>query len=401
MATRVRFLGELAEVPVDTWIGGNLDLVKFRERLALVEVEGQPLGRQRAQSLVERLLVGALDNFGNDYLKAMGEHLDAIVRIRGELKTRFDAVLGHFKAGRPASKLPKRLLDVGELTRIFNELDQHVEAINGRSPSHDLDFYYERNPDARSPDPHSVLNEATSLEDVRAQEEAASAREPEEQAAPEPGLLEHVEEDIPWYLKRGEREKARAAAYRERRALEAQRYRGAHLLPSNAPEVQRARQVLADWSEHALPDGWDSNVHEVADYTEPVAAAFAETGRTDANFAQAHVEVYFKTPDGYRFRPDGVRFLDSEGNRYLFNEHKDPPSAADIAEFTSERGRARMLADMEDDANAARLLEHRGCQGWVYSTSSPEVARMMTEVIAEIRRRSPDLGRLLHAPEVR
>jgi len=407
MEVEVRFRGTLAgeDIRPDVWLAADERLLKLRNRLAEIKVEGESLGQRRAQTLVERLIVGALDDYGNKYMRAMGEHLEAIVRIRRELSQRLASVFQHFQKGRVPSKLPKTLVDVAELTRLFDELDQHLDAISDKDGTKALeDFYHGRHPDARPRKPTDALAHATgedwATEMGRVEEARAGESEPEG-FEPDPKLLEPVQEDVPWYLKRGEREKARAAAYRERRALEARRFRGTEVLPSNTPEVQRARQVLREWSENALPDGWESNIHGVADYTEPVAAAFAETDQRDANFARAHVEVWLKTPDGYRFRPDGVRFEDPKGKSYLFMEHKDPPSSTDIAEFTSEQGRARMLADMEDDADAARLLEHRGCKGWVYSTSSPEVAKMMAELVAEIRQRSPELGRLLHPPEYR
>jgi hypothetical protein len=418
MEVEVRFRGELAgeDIRPDVWLAADERLLKLRNRLAEIKVEGEKLGQRRAQTLVERLIVGALDDYGNKYMRAMGEHLEAIVRIRRELSQRLASVFRHFQKGKVPSKLPKTVVDIAELTRLFNELDQHLDAISGKDGTKALeDFYYGRHPDARPRKPTDALAHATGEEwaTEMGRVEEARAGEPEPEGfEPDPKLLEPVQEDVPGYLKRGEGGKAEAAVYRERRALEAQRFRGTEVLPSKAPEVQRARQVLREWSEHALPDGWESNIRQVADYTEPMAAQFAETGQRDANFARAHVEVWLKTPDGHWFGTDGVRFEDPAGNNYLFMEHKDPPSTTDIADFISEKGREKMRADMYNDARVAKALERverveggvtkvTSCKGWVYSTSSSEVAKAMAEEIGEIRKYSPDLGRFLHPPEYR
>jgi hypothetical protein len=291
------------------------------------------------------------------------------------------------------------------MTRLFDELDQHVNAVNdrtGRNALESPDFFEERNPEARAADPEDALAHAVG-EDYEtalgAGDEGADVPEP--QVEPEPGFIDPIHEDIPWWAIQGERERARAAIYRERRELEGAVEGGIELLPPREATAEQARAVLRAWADAAIPPDWGSNVHMVVDFTEAVSAAFAETGLVDANFARQHVEVWLSPPGGPAFRPDGVRFLDPAGERYLFLEHKEPPSTTEIADFISPEGREQLMTEMENDAVAARDLETRGCQGWVYSTSSPEVAEMMTSIIAEIRERSPDLGRMLHAPVVR
>ncbi|HEX7245268.1 MAG TPA: hypothetical protein VF245_06875 [Solirubrobacterales bacterium] len=395
--TPVRFLGELAEVDVAAWVADDARLLRFRERLARVEVEGGPLGRPRAQTLVERLLVGALDDFGNRYMRTMGEHLEAIVRIRGELARRFEAVLGHFGAGRRPSRLPRRLLDVGELTRLFDELDRRLEAIDGRTGSRAIeDFYRHRNPEARAATATDALAHALgeSWESRMGRvEEAAGEPLPASAGERSAGPLDPVPEELRGFERRGEWERGRAASYRERRRrLEGRTERGVERLPSRTMERAPSQAVLDRWKAHALPPDWRAFLRSPADYTEAMEAQFAEIARTDPHFAGARTEVELRPPDGRPFRPDGIRFLDSEGNRYLLAEHKEGlPSG----------GRAQLRGEMIDDAAMARRLEGYGCQGWTYSSSDPEVAATIASIVAELREASPELGRLLHAPEVR
>lgn len=385
----VRFRGVLAEVDVAAWVARDADLLRLREVISRVEVQGGPLGRARAQTFVERLLVAALDDFAGDHLGTMKTHLDAIGTLRGRLRSVYDRMRQHFAAGRRPSRLPREVVDVAELTRLFRELDEHVDAIEGRTGTKSLEqrLYEQRHPDARSRFDDALAHTA--------EREAVSAAELADDAVhglevPPDLPLERVFEDLPPWERRGHSDRGRAATERERKGLD---------IPTEANARARARNILRRWRQRiGLPNSWKISSKTSSKATEPIFAQHALGGRYDMNFARRGLEVGLKPPDaGWRWL-DGLRFLDEEGRRFLLMEHKEPSTTEAVAAFVSAEGEAKMVASMERDAQIALDLAPYGCQGFSYASGSEAVQAMMTRAIAEIRGRSPELGRMLIAP---
>jgi hypothetical protein len=300
----IRFLGELAEVQPRSLIDGDAALRQFREGLAHITLaDGEPLGRGRAHTLVERLLVGALENFGTEYMRAMGDHLDALVRLRAELSERFQGVIGHLRSGRDAAELPASLLDTNEIERLFNELDSHLEAIDRNTGRRALerDRHLAENPASRSGNPHDVLvralgsdaeeqTAARRLADTIDQHGVAGALRVsgrtlaelesilEPQSVQAQRLLEYQVDEAFARLERGEGEwQARRAA------LERMRH-GKPISATHVPDVGRGvTRTLVEQVRHVLGhkisdaplevrEAWARAVDSVADKSDPIHA---------------------------------------------------------------------------------------------------------------------------------
>ena len=127
--TRFRFRGVLSDVDIQNLVATQPRLSLFRERL-----EAQGVRPQRARTLVERLVVAALDDFGSNYEGVLSHHIDAIVRIREEISTKYERVLELSSE----SPFPSDL-QANDLQRLFNELEGHLDAVSGRSPIRHLE----------------------------------------------------------------------------------------------------------------------------------------------------------------------------------------------------------------------------------------------------------------------
>lgn len=374
MGRRFRFRGELSAVDVELAVASSRTLQGYAERLSAVHVNGRPLGRRRARTVLEHLLLGALDRVGGEYTGRFDVQMEHIGQLRAELQGRYQRVLDLFRPGAPPIRALPADLHPSSIGRLFDDLEHALDDLERRTSRDGLTDAMDHVDGTR--DAHDLLSDVES----RAGDATPPVREPDLG-------LDSPDEDFSFRV-RGEHDRAALARYRERMRL--------------LPESQRARAAArADavaWAADSLPEGSQVTIYRVPDYSEGNLAALARFRDLDPRFSGRGYEVQVRLPDGTTLRPDGIRFFDGEGRRYQFLESKEPYTWTENNYYNTPQGQGRLRGMLERDARIAQQLRGNGCQGFAYQTGHPELDRFIAEAITDMRDRGVGGADLLLPP---
>jgi hypothetical protein len=315
----------------------------------------------RAQRLVENLVVGAFAMFGHEYLGEMHGELDAVVKIRGELRARFDRALRL----PPTGALPAEL-QPGALGPLQAELEMHLARLDGRSPT-------------RAAADALPL----SIEDALARYEGDDATGAALGDAPPTGIPDEGE-----------------GTPRDEPMTRASDPGAGLAVRSRAAEIERSFNRRAGIAPDARAR-WRVEVARVPDRAWGVAQTRGLSG-LDPTFAGNGYELRITPPEAagatfpkpnprapleptlrdYQFQPDGVHFVD--GDRFEFLEWKHREDNPYFNYLDTPEGFERLKADMRKDLRNLEQLRGVGCVGFVWGTDSADVYDAFVRAAAEM-----------------
>jgi hypothetical protein len=351
----------LAEVNLKAAIEHDPRLKGFRDRLAKVRSRGRQLGEQRAEAVLERLLVGVFDNVIGKRMADFATEMAAIERLRGDLQVRYQRALGIF-ADRsvPVDQLPTELRPLS-LTAVFDQLDRALDdlsaKVNRRGLLEEIETLGHEDTIERMLEPpvaeHGDVQPTLPLDD------------PEKLGAPT--RAERVPEM---------NDTAQNVSYRE----------GKRIRPSEDLTARADVSALAtEWGHRVLGDELERIfVAHVPRNSDANIAASDRLGEVDPHFAGRDYEAQIRLKGGPEFRSDGIRFLAGDGSRFQFLENKEMDVFRDDVGIHPTRRQG--LIDMLDrDAAIAQRLRSKGCAGFRYDTGHPALDALITETIVELR----------------
>lgn len=366
MARPFRFRGMLSSLDVDLAVASNRQLRGFVDRLAELPMRGGGrVGPDRARRAVVRLLIGALDQVAEEASGRFDANLARVQRLRADLHGRYQRVLALFAPAAPRVRALPDDLRPSSIARLFDELDRAIDDLEASTSRRGLD------------DAMGDVDRTRSLDDIAAAERRAAA----EAGHTDPTLFgpTPLDPDAPTPTSprfRGEHDRAALARYRERLRL--------------LPPDQRVRaEVDLDgqlWAASALPPGSTVGPRRVPDYSEGNLAALERFRTLDPTFSGRGYELLITLPDGTRFQPDGIRYLDPQGRRYQFLESKEPYTWTRDSFYATPEGQARLSDMLRRDAAIAQQLRGHGCAGFRYDTGHPDLDRFFAEAIDAMRR---------------
>jgi len=132
MAARYHFAGVVRGLNPRHFVEGNPSVRAYRQHLA--DTLGGP--PERYNAFLHRFIVAALDDVEARFGNELSTHLDAIVEIRGQLKTLYKGLLRIDPADlaspstSPAGLRQNRL----QLEALFRDLESHIEALEQLDP---------------------------------------------------------------------------------------------------------------------------------------------------------------------------------------------------------------------------------------------------------------------------
>jgi hypothetical protein len=364
MAPRFRFRGELSMLDIDAAIAQHPTLRTYVDRLAnLSTASGRPLGQRRARRAISVLLLRTLHHLGTDYTERFDANIERVARLRDELQNRYERVLELFRPGAPRlHSLPPELAPQS-INSLFAELERALDDLESQSSRQGLQ-------DAMSHVDHSVVLHEIAEAEAGADVEAAPAPDLGLDPLGSPRRRDPSDPDERY---REPPDRAALAHYRELQRLQ-------------PPDERLRAEVTLDaerWAKHALPPDANITVYVIPDYSEGNLAAMARFRGLDPNFSGRGYEVQIEV-QGQTFRPDGIRFVDPDGRRYQFLEHKEPYTWTRDAHYATPRGREELVAMLRKHAAIAHDLRSRGCAGWRYATGHPDLDRIILEAIDEL-----------------
>ncbi len=308
-------------------VEGSTRLKAFRSRLVARGVD-----EVRAQSLVERLVLGAWGTFGDEYVAQMDGAIGRITRAQRELRSRLDRILKL----RPGEATPPEL-SARELARLQFELEQGLTEVTGRSPTR-------------------AAEGARAITDDEVREYTSGLEPPE--YAPRNTVEEPDDElsrqDDP--LRRGADIDARGRATARAAALQQRLGDGWTVVLDRARNIEQARGLAA----------------------------------LDPDFAANGFEIVITSPDGTHFHPDGVHFIGDpdQGGSFEFLEWKGLTDDPNAFNYTSGETAFRELKDdIEADVARAPRFARAGCIGFVWVTDSVKMFAAFQEAAADIHTR--------------
>jgi hypothetical protein len=99
-----------------------------------------------------------------------------------------------------------------------------------------------------------------------------------------------------------------------------------------------------------------------------------------------------RKPQAGTVKPDDVEFLG--GDKYRFKDHKEVDGPWETAYYNSDRGRAELRAQLQENVDVAKALGPN-FKGTAYTTNSPELANWLAKEIAKF---PPELRKFLAPP---
>jgi hypothetical protein len=112
---KYRFRGVLSELDPADWVEADVRLKGLRDRLARTH------GPEQADAFVQRLLVGALDDFGSHILARKGQAVDTVMKLRHELS---DSLADVLEGGAAAKKITPE-----SLAKKFDDLEKALDEL--------------------------------------------------------------------------------------------------------------------------------------------------------------------------------------------------------------------------------------------------------------------------------
>jgi hypothetical protein len=374
--SRFRFRGEFTPVDIDLIVADSPALRTYVDRLAGLRLRnGQKVGRRRAQAILTRLLTGAFDRIGGEYINRYDGQMRLIANLRKQLAERYSKVLDLFRPGAPRVRSLPADLRPQSIAALFDELDQALDQLEQRTSRDGMKDAMDHVGETR--DARDYL---TDVENRRAGDVEPVGREPELD-------LDSPDQDFTWRV-RGEHDRAALARYRERMRL----------LPENRRRRAEVRAEAVQWALDNLPEGTTVTLFRVPDYSEGNLAALARFSQLDPRFSGRGYEVQIRLEDGTTFRPDGIRFLDDNGRRFQFLESKEPYTWTEGSFYATPEGQRVLVAMLHRDAAIAQRLRPNGCVGFQYRTGHPDLDRVLAEAIADMRANGIGGADLLAAP---
>lgn len=375
---RFRFRGEFTHVDIDLIVADNKALREYAKRLGSLKLRnGQPVGPRRAQAILARLLTGAFDRVGAEYLGRFEAHMGRIGSLRKQLAERYSRVLKLFDPDAPKKlrSLPPDLRPQS-IAALFDELDQALDQLEQSSSRGGLT------------DAMDHVDQTRDARDLLTDVESRRAGDLEPPPGREPDLdLDRPDEEFTWRV-RGEHDRAALARYHERKRL----------LKEDLRLRAEVRIFAVEWAAANLPDGTTVRLFRIPDYSEGNLAAMAAFRNLDPHFSGRGYEVQIELPDGNKFRPDGIRFLDEDGRRFQFLESKEPYTWTENSYYATPEGQKKLVDMLYRDARIADGLRSRGCAGFFYRTGHPDLDRVLAEAIADMRKNGIAGAEMLAAP---
>ena len=315
-------------------MANNSRVRNFRDLL----IDRGGLDANQARGVVERLISGAFDFFGTDYVDGMNADVEAIVRLRGDLRKRFEAVL-NLPPG-PTALPPD--LQPSALAPVLGELESHLENITGRTPTRAA-------ADARR----------MSMDDFAHLVEG-------DEAGPHPGEPPPTDTPLETEGHVPDDPLARASDPRVRA-----------LVDQRAADLQQLlRRNGQNWEVQAQPAARRGN------------AAVGQTrglSQSDPVFAGNGYEVAITTPWGERLEADGVRFIDNQHFEILEWKNRDDNPYFNYLD--RPEGFDKLKLDMARDARFLEEMRALGCEGFVWMTNSSEVTPFFDQAAADMHTR--------------
>jgi hypothetical protein len=405
-----RFRIPEAEIEVPASTLGSAEVESFVDYL---HTEGE-MSRGEAETFTRALLATLVVDVGRWCARVTRENLEAVLRLRSELKIRYAATLRLLRAGRP---LPGDLQPEA-FREVYVELVSHMGQVVGFD-------------DQVLADPEALRAQLGLELELPAPDEAEAPAPPDEPPGPyfdSPAeLLAEAERQR---VARDPDLEAAASqggdplgAYNRDLTRVHERFgdvpvsrRRVRAVP--APPRALAEQAAAEFFEDHLRAAGITDVRvERQPILEPHTAAERALGHLDPVRGDLHFEMPFEVPDGLLWpgqrgqwiKPDGVEFTSPAD--FFFREHKGHELVPDNGFFDGPAG-DRLLADMELRARMAQRIP--ACRGWRYTADLPELRDVFRWTIETLRGRragnppesiSPEFARLVQvlsdAPGVR
>jgi hypothetical protein len=178
-----------------------------------------------------------------------------------------------------------------------------------------------------------------------------------------------------------------------------------------AEEAAARRELEADVNKR-LPEG--SRTATVRTERSEAGRAQNRAAAREGEIVDPEIEYRIDLPDNVRqraglparssnaptkgtFKPDDIKFYGKEGENYLFIDHKHVGTVWEDSFYSSAAARPKIRAMLERDLRIGEALQPR-CKGFAYTTDDPNLAKLLTEEIIEMRIRFPAAKDLLHAP---
>jgi hypothetical protein len=147
-------------------------------------------------------------------------------------------------------------------------------------------------------------------------------------------------------------------------------------------ELRRAREEFADeFAQRSLPPKSKVSTRKI-ERTEAGRAQAAQVTPEESAVAM-DVELDITLPDGTRFKPDGVRYVDPK--RYLFREHKEVLTIWEKSHFSKDIARRELEIMLEQRADIYTKLKKYGCAGFEFTTNNENLANLLAELISQMK----------------
>ena len=384
--TTLEILGEVRELPIA--VESAPELARFEDFL----VQRSELSEAEARTLTGTLVASLIEGVANRAGAEMRTHLQAIVSLRAELRTRFEQMRRIFHGTAPGiAELPPELQPEA-LRDLFGQLGDHLDAL--------------RDPAAKAIDAYHNPENLVPLDILTADTEDAG---PQDRPRSSPGTYEQQRVELDLYRERERYLAALEAADPEIREAVRDDPELDSRLELFADSVDPRARASAEVSlrifaaRFGIPENWKVGLRQI-----PLAGFTLEQIRMlasrDASFAGHGFEVTITVPEGVEpwatgprgasFAPDGVM---QRPQGYLFLEYKGSWAEDQPGVYPGEQWRAGVRADMVRRAQMS--MELPGCGGWGYKTGRPWLDDAIVGVLDDLRRDEPELAARIHMLE--
>jgi hypothetical protein len=367
------------------------DFVEFLEDGGVEEVA--------ARRIVKTILSEKVLEIGARYVKSMRTHVETIMRIRAELRTRYEAVIEHFRVGKSPAELPGNLRPEA-FDGLFADLEQ---AILDLQPA---EAYVRSLPEAEVTEIRPPTAPPEALR-PRWRPRAAERRlPPEEVPRPPEEVLAGMPEEAERLALGIPAEELEPSPDLGLDPLETREYRASVWAQSRAerlayeerfvenPRVRaRVRAAGARFAaRHGLTErGWSWWIERTPRYG-PFEAQLRALSELDPVFtAEGYALVLRRGGAGGKvYKPDGV--VQSPRGGFALAEYKEPLGPQPESFYDSVEGQQKLFEDIYERALMSQELP--GCAGWMYDTGAEWLDQLIYDIANE--RLGPELsGRIL------
>ena len=384
---------------------------RVRAFLRYLETTGE-LDPAAARRFAETIVIAAYADIGDSFLRATRALWGDVVRLRYELRAKYEALRNHFDAqrGRPVAELPPELQPeafrglFNELADRFDELvavtvESHVRAMPPSELTPDIEVALV--PAAAPPaeptlrprwEPHPAERGLPPEELPRPPEEVLSGTGEDAEAL---ALGLPRDEDIqlpPDVLLDPVETREYRASLREQMRAERLGYK--ERFEEDLELRARVRAAGARFAaRHGLTEaGWAWWIERIQRYG-PFEAQLQALSALDAIFTAHGYGLVLRRggAKGKVYKPDAI--VESERGGFALAEYKEPLGPQPESFYDSAAGRQKLFEDLFERALMSQELP--GCVGWTYDTGAAWLDELILRIVTErlgTRARAADHG---------